>query len=245
MVSGRMGTAEDRLAATVTDDRGICERVPESIHASACTEMAPMRESTATRSWRLRTAGIGLAAAFLWATDVTTVRGVELVDHGPTVAFGYARERGEDLYFPALGWRWRYAFCERVDRAMASVGTELTWYVEPLVAATFGDQDAGEVQVVPGLRFESARPWLGGATPYLEGGIGLMYTGLDDIGLGSNILFSDNVGIGVTLAEVGWSFGYRYRHSSHAGLWAESNAGLDVHYLTLRYDVPIRGSDTR
>jgi hypothetical protein len=106
-----------------------------------------------------------------------------------------------------------------------------------MLAAVAGDEKTAEFQIVPGLRIESAQPWGTSATPYLEGGIGLMVTGLDDLGLGSNILFSDNVGLGVTFRDSGWSFGYRYRHASHARIWAESNAGLDAHYLTVRYDI--------
>jgi hypothetical protein len=175
-----------------------------------------------------------LLSAFPAATDAGAV---ELRDHGPIVAFGYARKSGEDLFFPSLGWRWRWGVGAAVDRVMARIGTDLSWYVEPMAAPVVGGQETVELQIVPGLRFEPRHAWFGGARPYLEGGIGLMYTGLDDIGLGSNILFSDNVGLGLSLSESGWSFGYRYRHSSHAGLWAETNSGLDVHYLTIRYDL--------
>ena len=189
------------------------------------------------RSARRATAAFGLVTVFGLAATVPPASALELRDYGPTVAFGYARKSGEDFYFPSLGWRWRWGFCDAVDRVLAKVGTDLSWYVEPLVAPVLGGQDTIEFQVVPGLRFEAVEPWLGWAVPYLEGGIGLMYTGLDDIGLGSNILFSDNVGLGVTLRDSGWSFGYRYRHSSHAGLWAETNSGLDAHYVTVRYDL--------
>ena len=176
-----------------------------------------------------------LAAAELAAPAAAV--GLELVDHGPTFALGYAKERGQEMAFPSLGWRWRWGFGETVDAAVARAGARLTWYVEPMIAAVAGDENTVEGQVVPAIRIESASPLGESATPYLEGGIGLMATGLDDLGLGSNILFSDNVGLGVTFRESGWSFGYRYRHASHAGIWAESNAGLDVHYLTVRYDI--------
>jgi hypothetical protein len=144
------------------------------------------------------------------------------------------------MVLPSLGWRWRWGFGEAVDAAAAKLRTQLTWYVEPMLAAVAGDEDTAEFQVVPAIRIEAASPWGRSATPYLEGGIGLMATGLDDLGLGSNILFSDNVGLGMTFRDSGWSFGYRYRHASHAGIWAESNAGLDVHYLTVRYDIRTR-----
>jgi hypothetical protein len=189
------------------------------------------------RSARKVTATFGLVAVVGLAASIPPAAALELRDHGPTVAFGYARKSGEDFFFPSVGWRWRWGVCDGLDGMMAKVGTDLSWYVEPLAAPVLGGQDTVEVQVVPGLRFEAAEPWLGTAVPYLEGGIGLMYTGLDDIGLGSNILFSDNVGLGFTLRDSGWSFGYRYRHSSHAGLWAETNSGLDAHYITVRYDL--------
>jgi hypothetical protein len=181
----------------------------------------------------IATAGI-LALALAFPAQAPAL---DLVDHGPTFAIGYARERGQDMAFPSLGWRWRWGFGATVDTAAAKIGTRLTWYVEPMIAAVAGDENTAEFQVVPGIRIESAAPWGASATPYLEGGIGLMVTGLDDMGLGSNILFSDNVGLGITFRDSGWSVGYRYRHASHARIWAESNAGLDAHYLTVRYDI--------
>ncbi len=186
----------------------------------------------------LRVLGCGALAIVLAALSPPVhANALELIDHGPTLAIGYSRERGQDMAFPSLGWRWRWGFCESVETAAAKIGARLTWYVEPMIAAVVGDENTAEFQTVPGLRIESASPLFLGVSPFLEGGIGLMVTGLDDLGLGSNILFSDNVGLGLTFGDSGWSFGYRYRHASHAGLWAESNAGLDVHYLTARYDI--------
>jgi opacity protein-like surface antigen len=190
---------------------------------------------------RGRTRGLGLTlifAAMISTGGAGDAAAVVLLGHGPVVALGYSQKHDRQMALPSLGWRWRFSFADRVDEALASAGTRLTWYVEPMAAAVIGDENSGEVQVVPGLRIESISPWFGWAVPFLEGGIGLMYTGLDDLGLGSNILFSDNVGLGIGLHDTGWTFGYRYRHASHAGLWAESNAGLDVHYLTVRYDLP-------
>jgi hypothetical protein len=185
---------------------------------------------------------IWLAAAVWFASGARPAAAIELRDHGPTVAFGYARKNGDNFFLPSLGWRWRWGVCDAVEGLLAKVGTDLSWYLEPMTTPVMGDQDTVEIQVVPGIRFEPTEPWRGVISPYLEGGIGLMYTGLDDIGLGSNILFSDNVGLGVTFGDSGWSFGYRYRHSSHAGLWAETNSGLDVHYLTMRYDLKPRSA---
>jgi hypothetical protein len=196
-----------------------------------------MRES-GNNFRRVRALVGALATVVAASAPPTPVSAVELVDHGPTFAIGYARERQQDMAFPSLGWRWRWRFCEAVDEAADKIGTRLTWYVEPMIAGTFGDENTAEIQIVPGLRIEAASPIGESMVPYLEGGIGLMLTGLDDMGLGSNVLFSDNVGLGVTFRDSGWSLGYRYRHASHARIWADSNAGLDVHYLTVRYDIP-------
>ena len=69
-----------------------------------------------------------------------------------------------------------------------------------------------------------------------------MYTGLEDIGLGDNVLFSNNVGAGVSLKlpqpfpfKRG-SIGYRFRHASHAGLFGDKNVGSNTHYLTITFE---------
>lgn len=215
---------------TVTDEGQICEptRVPVQ---------APQMGILAVKARIARLLAVALTAVVAASGSAPPASALELIDHGPTFALGYARELKQDMVFPSLGWRWRWGLGETVDAAAAKVGTRLTWYVEPMIAAVAGDEDTAECQVVPAIRIETASPWGRSATPYLEGGIGLMATGLDNVGLGSNILFSDNVGLGMTFRDSGWSFGYRYRHASHAGIWAESNRGLDVSYLTVRYDI--------
>ena len=229
-----------RPGVNLTDDTTICERVIHSLDASGDSPPPRVRAIAGyggmTGFSKALTRSLAAAAVVLGAPSGSGA--VDLLDHGPVLAVGYAEKSGQDMAFPSLGWRWRFSFCESLDAVTEKLGTRVTWWVEPMAAAVLGDESSGEFQVVPGVRFESVSPWFAGLSPYLEGGIGLMYTGLDDLGLGSNILFSDNVGLGFALADSGWSLGYRYRHSSHAGLWAESNSGLDVHYLTVRYDLP-------
>jgi hypothetical protein len=136
---------------------------------------------------------------------------------------------------PSLGWRWRFDAGAKVNGWFDKIGTDFTWLAEPMIGAIVGDEDSVEFQVVPQVHFEPAAMQNRAAVPYLEGGIGLMYTALDGLGLGSNILFSDNVGVGFRFPETGWSIGYRYRHISHAGLWADSNSGMNTHYLTIMW----------
>lgn len=175
---------------------------------------------------------IGLVAAMAFPA---TAGAVDLIDHGPVIAIGYSKKNSRDMAQPSLGWRWRFDAGAKVNGWFEKIGTDFTWLAEPMIGAILGDEDSVEFQVVPQVRFEPAAMQERAAIPYLEGGIGLMYTGLDGLGLGSNILFSDNVGIGFRFPESGWSVGYRYRHISHAGIWADSNSGMNTHYLTIMW----------
>ena len=98
-----------------------------------------------------------------------------------------------------------------------------------------GDADTGEFQVVPFLRFVPIALLDARVVPYFEGGIGLLYTDLRGFNLGSEFQFSDNVGGGIVIpvgdGDRHLDVGYRFRHISHAGLWAESNSGLNTHFL--------------
>lgn len=183
---------------------------------------------------RLRTAVIAALLTF-GAVTPATAASVQLVDHGPIFALGYSKKNSRDMAQPSLGWRWRFDAGAKVNDWFNRIGTDFTWLVEPMIGAIVGDEDSVEFQVVPQVHFEPASMQHRRIVPYLEGGIGLMYTGLDGLGLGSNILFSDNVGLGLRFAETGWSVGYRYRHISHAGLWADSNSGMNTHYLTIMW----------
>ena len=183
---------------------------------------------------RVRT-GFGLLALAVVAGFPAPARAVDLVDYGPVVAIGYSKKNSKDMAQPSLGWRWRFDAGAKVNGWFDRIGTDFTWLVEPMIGAILGDEDSVEFQVVPQLHFEPARMQDRAVVPYLEGGIGLMYTALNGLGLGSNILFSDNVGLGLRFPETGWSVGYRYRHISHAGLWAESNSGMNTHYWTITW----------
>jgi len=184
-----------------------------------------------------------MAAVLLAAGPVgTRPAAAGVVSHGPVVAVGFAEKLGRDMVIPTFGWRVELGACERVAGWMSRIGTELTFPIESTLGVITGDEDEVEFQVVPMLRFEPLGLQESPLIPFLEGGIGLMYTGLDDLRLGSNILFSDNVAVGVSLPLPAplpgnrVSVSYRYRHSSHAGLWAESNSGLNTHYLVLTFE---------
>jgi len=162
--------------------------------------------------------------------------------NGPVLSFGYSDKLRHDLYLPGIGWRWSFGAGETLDGWAKHIGTDLTFAVEPMVAGIFGDKTSVEAQVVPFLHLEPAamreRSW----RPYFEGGVGIIYTGLEHLRLGSNVLFSDNLGVGVSFGLADgprWSrlsIGYRYRHISHAGIFGEPNSGMNTHALVITFD---------
>jgi opacity protein-like surface antigen len=65
--------------------------------------------------------------------------------------------------------------------------------------------------------------------PYLEGGLGLLYTDLRGYHLGGHFSFMENVGAGISYFvrdDLALNVGWRYRHISNANLYKD-NAGLD------------------
>jgi hypothetical protein len=162
-----------------------------------------------------------------------------VVSNGPVVGVGFATKNSVDMTIPSFGWRVELGACDRLDSWMRKIGTELTFPIEAVFGVITGDEHEVEFQVVPMLRFEPVALQHSILTPFFEGGIGLGYTGLHDLGLGSNILFSDNLAVGISMPLPGrlpwtrWSVSYRFRHQSHAGLWAQSNSGLNTQYVVL------------
>jgi len=162
----------------------------------------------------------------------------ETIGSGPVLLAGYSPDEdasgeAQDLGFVSLGWRWRWDGADCIDDFLAKGRIDFSWVVEPVVGVVFGDAEAFEASVVP---YVHLRP-LGweGVVPWLEGGVGVAYTGLRNYGLGSSVEFSDNVGLGVTFGSGEgwrWSVGYRFRHLSHLGIFGEHNDGLNAHFLT-------------
>jgi len=162
--------------------------------------------------------------------------------HGLTAALGFASKNEVDMVIPSVGWRFELEPGDRIGACGEAIGTDLSFVVEPLIGAIVGDKDSVEAQIVPMVRLEPLALQDAVVLPFLEAGIGVIYTGLEGLDLGSNFLFSDNVGVGVSLAlpdEWTWSrasIGYRYRHISHAGIFGSPNSGMNTHYLTLTFE---------
>jgi hypothetical protein len=161
---------------------------------------------------------------------------------GPVLVLGYADKLRNDLFLPGIGWRFRFGSGRRLGDWAGRAGIDLTFAVEPVISGIFGDETSVEVQVVPLVHLEPLWKPESGWRPYVEGGIGVIYTALEDLRLGSNVLFSDNVGLGLVLGPGDarrWSrvsVGYRYRHISHAGIFGEPNSGMNTHALVVTLD---------
>lgn len=163
--------------------------------------------------------------------------GAQLRSQGPALALGFSAEDEGDLVIPSLGWRWQFQPGETLSAWAARAGTQLTFAIEPQLGIISGDRDSFEIQALPLFHLEPLSRGDDQLAPYFEGGIGLIYSELRGFRLGSRVLFTDNAGVGVRLGSSGWSLGYRFRHISHAGIWANTNAGLNTHYMTLHYAI--------
>ena len=65
--------------------------------------------------------------------------------------------------------------------------------------------------------------------PYIEGGLGLLYTDLRGYSLGGHFSFMENIGLGASYfvsENLAFNAMWRYRHISNANLY-DDNAGLD------------------
>ncbi len=178
---------------------------------------------------------LALAASYIFATPAP-VAAAQLRSQGPVLALGVSTEDEGDLVIPSLGWRWDFEPSQRLSVWAARVGSDLTFAVEPQLGIIAGDRDSFEIQVLPLFHLEPLSRRDKQLSPYFEGGIGLIYSDLRGFNLGSRVLFTDNLGVGARWGN-GWSLGYRFRHISHAGIWADTNAGLNTHYLTLHYAI--------
>jgi hypothetical protein len=65
--------------------------------------------------------------------------------------------------------------------------------------------------------------------PYIEGGLGMLYTDLRGYHLGGHFSFTENVGVGASYFlnnNMALTAAWRFRHISNAGLYSD-NAGLE------------------
>lgn len=178
----------------------------------------------------------------------STAWAAEVLGQGPVAAVGFSNESEGDLVHSGLGWRWELASGPRSSDIAEKIGMDLNWVIEPQLAILSNDQDGVEFQILPMFEL-TPRAWADRAiVASLEAGIGLIYIDVSGFRLGSNVLFSDNIGLrldfGGARDDAGsWSVAYRFRHISHAGIWADTNSGMNTHWISFSYQ--FRSGGTR
>lgn len=159
-------------------------------------------------------------------------------DGAPIVAVGTSSKWSTTNFTTySVGWRFPLPSVDTLDRLGKKAGGEITLLVEPLLGIITGDTDSVEFAVAPMVRYERGigTNW----AAFLEAGLGLAYSDLRGIKLGSRIHFASQGGAGLARTSASGtrvSVGLRLRHISHAGLWAEANSGLNTSYLTVSFD---------
>jgi len=156
---------------------------------------------------------------------------------GPVVAVGFSEKGDVSMYSLSLGYRHEWQGPDFLDAAARRHGGTIATVLEPLLTLFAGDRESFDLQLVPMLRWQGTGQGL--LRPWIEGGVGIAWSDLRGLNLGSRILFSDQVGVGFDLPTTGGKLlavGYRLRHLSHAGLWANANSGINTHFVlvTLR-----------
>ena len=111
-------------------------------------------------------------------------------------------------------------------------GLRLDLRVEGLLGSYWDYGSGVEVGLIPGLR-----AYFGSAVikPYLEGGIGPSYNGLDIEEVGTNFNFLSYGGVGISYAldkGTNLEIGYRLRHISNAGS-SERNHGVTSNQIQI------------
>ena len=170
----------------------------------------------------------------------------EVLSQGPVLAVGFSNESEGDLIHSGLGWRWELQAGPRSNALAERIGTELNWVLEPQAAILSNDRDGVEFQFLPILQLTPLGWRDGKIVPSLEASIGLIYIDVSGFRLGSNVLFSDNIGLrldfGTRRDEGRWAVAYRFRHISHAGIWADTNSGMNTHWISLSYQFGAAGA---
>jgi len=72
-------------------------------------------------------------------------------------------------------------------------------------------------------------PYIDRFVPYIEGGLGMLYTDLRGYGLGGHFSFAETVGVGMAYClddNMTFNLGWRFRHMSNAGIY-ESNSAVN------------------
>jgi len=121
-----------------------------------------------------------------------------------------------------------------IDEPLAQYNVHAQWVVEPFASYVTDASDTEEAGVnlaILMLRYDRGQPLV----PFIEGGVGVLYSGLRERGLGTHFLFSLPVGAGLEwffTRTTALSAMYRFRHISNAGI-SSHNTGLNADFFML------------
>jgi hypothetical protein len=155
------------------------------------------------------------------------------------VKLGYGTsQRGQVEIMPVYG-QVGWAFPDLVDVPLRRWGIDFKYLVEGWIAGIHTPKsDAVELGINPvtlKIAYDAGQQFV----PFIQGGIGVMYTSLQDgLELGGPFEFDEVVGAGLDLfctKQFALSIQYRYRHMSNAGI-EDDNRGLDTQYVLLGFD---------
>ncbi|HZR80460.1 MAG TPA: acyloxyacyl hydrolase [Candidatus Binatia bacterium] len=187
-------------------------------------------------------AAVVLSAGSVGAVPVTAADPEPASRHGVQewgVKLGYGTsQRGQVEIMPVYG-QVGWSMPDVIDLPLRRHGVDMKYILEGWAAGIHTPRsDAFEFGINP-IEFKFAYDVGQQFVPFFQGGVGVMYTSLQDgLKLGGPFEFDEVVGAGLDLFcndNFALSVSYRYRHMSNAGL-GDDNRGLDTQYVLLGFD---------
>ena len=156
-----------------------------------------------------------------------------LQEWGIQLGYGTSKQGQTEIMpvYASFGW----SLPDAVDLPMRRHGIKFNWLVEPWIAGIHTpNENAVEFGVNP-ITFKIGYDVGQMVVPYIQGGIGVMATFLQDgLRLGGPFEFDETFGAGLDLfcaPDFALTVGYRYRHMSNASI-SSDNSGLDTQFVT-------------
>jgi hypothetical protein len=147
---------------------------------------------------------------------------------------GYGFSQKGNVQIVPLYARFAWYFPDLIDEPLAQHNLNLEWFIEPWIAGVTNHQNAIEVGVTPialKLDYDAGQQ----VVPFVWGGTGAMYTGLQGLKLGGPFEFASFAGGGIHLFltdQWALSFSYRIRHISNARI-KQPNSGLNTQFILI------------
>lgn len=165
-------------------------------------------------------------------TDLAHGDRTGLRELGFRVEYGSSTQRNIQVVPFSVHAGWLFPDC--IDAPLARLNLDLEYRVEGWIAGVTGPQNAIEVGINP-IGFKLAYDAGQRVVPYFAAGIGVLYTGLQGVGIGGPFQFNETAGVGVEIfleRDLSLTLGYRYRHVSNADIY-EDNRGIDTQFGTI------------